>query len=86
MKKKIAIEPSLSRIGNYLSNKGYEVESVNYGIDSVNYNANEYAAVIISGQSKDFMGMQDILTESMVIDADGMSAQEVYDELQNRLH
>lgn len=85
MKKTIAIEPTLSNVGEYLSSKGYQVENVNYGMDNIKLDPNQYAAVIISGQNKDFLGMQDTLTKSVVLNAEGMSPQEIYNELQKRI-
>jgi galactitol-specific phosphotransferase system IIB component len=85
MKKIIAIEPTLSNVGEYLSSKGYQVESVNYGMDYTKADPYQYAAVIISGQNKDFLGVQDALTKSVVLNAEGMTPQEIYNELKKRI-
>lgn len=42
---------------------------------------NKGLAVILSGDKENFMGMQDALTKNVVINADGKSAIEVYNEL-----
>jgi hypothetical protein len=73
---KIAIEPNLSPIGDYLAQKGYQVESVNPGT-SPGVNLNAYQAIIVTGQHNNFMGIGDTETKAAVIDATGMTPQDV---------
>ncbi|MFV9510833.1 YkuS family protein [Tepidibacillus sp. LV47] len=74
---RIAVEQSLQSVKEYLQNKGYEV---------VDLNQNTQAdAIVITGQDRNILGMQDITTKSPVINAKGLTPEEVYQQLSNRL-
>jgi hypothetical protein len=82
---KIAVQEGLDRVGRYLSDKGYEVDTI--GFDAVTKaTQNTYDAIVISGMSKDFMGISDTATRAPVIDASGMTEEEVYKQIQSRVH
>ncbi len=81
---KIAVQEGLDRVGRYLSDKGYEVDTI--GFDAVTKaTQNTYDAIVISGMSKDFMGISDTATREPVIDASGMTEEEVYKQIQSRV-
>lgn len=84
MNQKIAIEPNLTPIKNFLSEKGYSVENIDYGQGTTTNK--DYAAFIVAGVETNFMGIQDTSSKAVVINADGMTAEQVYKELQARLH
>ncbi len=79
MNKRIAVEEGLSSISQYLKQNGYQV--VPLQSDQVN----DADCLVISGGDKDMMGMQDIQTSSPVINAQGKSAEEVFQEVQKRV-
>ncbi|SDK21872.1 YkuS family protein [Natronincola ferrireducens] len=79
MKRKIAVEDGLADVKSYLQEKGYQVE----GLD--NRNLNNYDAIIITGQDSNVLGMENAVTKSPIISAHGQSAEEVYQQLQNRM-
>ncbi len=83
MDRKIAIEPNLSPIRDYLTDRGFQVEDIRYGAESRRFNPDEYAAIIITGQDRNFMGMNDIKTKAPVIDASGLTPQDVFSKLEN---
>jgi hypothetical protein len=70
--KRVAVEAGLSPIREYLSSQGYQVEEF-----SANTNAENLNAIIISGQDDNMMGMQDIQQSCPVINAEGMTPEEV---------
>lgn len=74
---RVAIEQSLRQIKDYLANYGYECVDLTQ-------QAGQVDAVIISGQDKDMLGMQDITTTAPVINAQGLTPEEVYDALSNQ--
>jgi len=76
---RVAVEDSLQQVRDFLINKGYDVVDLGHEVKKVD-------AVVISGQDKDMMGMHDITTTAPVINAQGLTAQEVYQELSNRFH
>jgi hypothetical protein len=84
MNQKIAIEPNLTPIKEFLTGKGYSVENIDYG-QGTTANKN-YAAFIVAGVETNFMGIQDTSTNAVVINAQGLTAEQVFQELQKRLH
>lgn len=80
MGKKIAVESQLSNIKEYLRQKGYEVIELKETLSGKN-NLNAYDAVVITGQSRNMMGIDDVLTEVPVIDATGMSPFDVEESI-----
>lgn len=78
--KKIAIEEGLTPVRNYLKNNGYEVVDLNQTTQ-----VDDCDCCVISGIDEDMMNMQDMITEVPVINASGMSPEEVYQHLQERV-
>lgn len=74
MKGRIAIEPALSNVKNYLTEKGYTVESMTEGEKQ---NLQQYDAIVVTGLSKNLLGIEDTDTRAVVINADGLTPQEV---------
>lgn len=91
MQNKIGIEGSLNNIKDYLQKKGYAVDTLDTPLlafdDDTDYEGDEnyYDAIVISGQSQNFMGNTRRLTEATVIDATGKTPEEVYTQIQNIL-
>lgn len=79
MNKTVALEGGLSNIRQALEGKGYRVIDLDTG------NLEQASAVIISGGDRNFMNRQDISTRAPVINAEGQSADEVIQTLENRL-
>ena len=71
--KTIAVEDTLGNVKDYLEKSGYKV---------VKFTGQEDAdAYVISGMDDDIMGMQDVMTEVPVIDADGKTPEEIVSSL-----
>ncbi|WZL71597.1 YkuS family protein [Clostridiaceae bacterium 35-E11] len=79
--KKIAVEQSLENVKDYLRNRGYDVTD----IESTQSNAKDFDAMVVSGQNSNFLGMHDTNTKAFVINAKGMSVEDIHKELNNRL-
>lgn len=82
--KKVAVERDLSRIGDYLKSEGYNVEQLD---TTMKYNTsilNGFDAVVLSGVSDDMMGMQDTLTSTPIINADGMTVEQIKSEIEKK--
>lgn len=78
---RIAVEQNLTPIREYLSEQGYEVEA----LDSTRLNIgaqNNYAAIVISGVDQNLAGIQNVVQNCPVINADGLTPQEVHQRLQ----
>lgn len=82
MKKRVAVEQTLKNVGTFLQEKGYEIASLD-PLSESKAELHNVSAVIISGQDENMMGMQDMVTQSVVIDARGMTEEQVYERLQD---
>ncbi|MFC7440856.1 YkuS family protein [Laceyella putida] len=78
--KRVAVEATLSPIREYLSRQGYQVENLN--ASAAQTNQGNYAAIILSGQDENVGGMQDVVQQCPVINAHGMTPEQVHERLQ----
>lgn len=78
MKERIAIEDSLSEVSQELKTFGYEVVNLN------NTNLADVNAVVISGMDENTMDMSTIQTNAPVINARGMTAVQIRNEIDKR--
>ncbi|WP_053956853.1 YkuS family protein [Inediibacterium massiliense] len=78
--KKVAVEKSLKNIKSYLSIQGYEVRD----LESSRRNLKNFDAIIVSGQNSNLLGMHDTNTKASVINAAGMTPEDVANQLNNR--
>lgn len=84
MNRTIAVERNLTPVIQYLSEKGCKVESIDLGSE-YSKNIDKYDALIVTGMNKDFLGVHDIVSRIPVIDAKGMTAEQVYSQLMNSI-
>ncbi len=77
---KIGVEESLTNVQQALREKGYEVVELKQESD-----ARGCDCCVVTGLDSNVMGMQDKTTNGSVIDAAGMTADQVLNELENRL-
>lgn len=79
--KKIAVEPALQNVRNYLEENGYRTETLEPG----NKNLDEYDAIVVTGMDTNFLGMQDSQTKKSVISAQGRTPEEILKEIKSRM-
>lgn len=79
MKGKIAVEGSLKNITQELQEDGYEVVRLN------ETNMGNVDAVVITGEDNNTMNMSDIKTKAPVINARGLTADQVSLEVKKRI-
>lgn len=84
MKRKVGIEDNLSPVKEYLSSKGYEVENVDFAQQKSELSG-RFDAFVVTGLNTNMLGINDVSTNSIIIDAAGMSPEQVYHELESRL-
>lgn len=77
---KIGVEETLDQVAQALRERGYEVVTLHNEKD-----AKDCDCCVVSGQDVNVMGIQDVETEGSVIDARGMSAEQVCEEIEQRL-
>ena len=80
MPKRIAVEQGLTPIREHLQQNGYEVVDLNHAKA-----ATQCDCCVISGSDENLMGMQDIVTDAPVINAHGMTPEEVQQQIQERI-
>lgn len=77
---KIGVEQSLTQVQQALQERGHEVVQLQQEQDAANCDC-----CVITGQDRNVMGMQDTVTNGPVIDAHGMTADEVCQAVESRL-
>ncbi|WP_286228861.1 YkuS family protein [Neobacillus mesonae] len=77
---KIGVEQSLTNVQQALREKGYDVVELKQESDARNVDC-----CVVTGLDSNVMGMQDTVSKTPVIDANGMSADEVCREVESRL-
>lgn len=77
---KIGVEQSLTDVQQELQAKGYDVIQLKQEQDAAGCDC-----CVITGQDQNVMGIQDAVTEGSVINAHGMSAQEICQQIEQRV-
>ncbi|MEW6662525.1 MAG: YkuS family protein [Bacillota bacterium] len=81
---RIAVEGALNDVKDILKANGYEVVN----LDPLSRSQAELRncdAIVLTGMDRNFAGHQDVQTNAVVIDASGMTADEILNQVQNRL-
>ena len=76
MNRKIAVEQSLTPVKDFLAQKGYSVDSIDFNREYTN-SLDKYDAVVITGRNENFLGVQDTNTKAAVINAEGLTAEQI---------
>lgn len=77
---KIGVEQALTNVQQALQEKGYDVVTVQNESDIKNLDC-----CIVSGVDSNVMGIQNIAMDGPVIEANGLSAEEVCQEVERRI-
>ncbi|MFD2445631.1 YkuS family protein [Bacillus sp. CGMCC 1.16607] len=77
---KIGVEQSLTNIQEALREKGHEVVALKNESD-----AKDCSCCVVTGLDSNMMGMHDTFTSGSVIDANGLSADEVCQQVESKL-
>lgn len=85
MGKKIGIEPTLTPVKDYLKDKGYDIVNINYGVANDPSKYKQFDAIVVTGMSDDFAGIEDTISDAVVIDASGLTPAEVEKEINTRI-
>ncbi len=80
--KKIAIQEGLNPIKNYLSEEGYSVKEFDNRKKNAGNFLDKYDAVIVTGENQNIMGTQDTISSTPIIDATGMTGEEVKEQIE----
>lgn len=82
----IAVEKDLTNISDYLSRQGYAVKRVDFGQKNAKDFIDGFDAVVVSGMDSNIMGIQDTMAGTSIIEAKGMTPQEIQKEIERRIH
>ncbi|WP_413379935.1 YkuS family protein [Alkalihalobacillus sp. 1P02AB] len=77
---RIGVEQTLTDVQQELQAKGYDIVQLNNEQD-----AQGCDCCVISGQDQNVMGIQTAVTQGSVINADGMTAQEVCQQVEQKI-
>lgn len=83
--KKVAVEKQLSNVQQYLSNQGYSVEKIEKNMENNTSSFDKFDAVVLTGQSINMLGMEDTLTSTPTIDAEGLTPEQVKQQIENKI-
>ncbi len=78
---KIGVEQSLTAVQEALQSRGYDVVQLKQEND-----AQGCDCCVITGQDQNVMGIQNIVTNGSVINAHGLTAEEVCEQVEKKLH
>lgn len=78
---KVGVESDLSNVKRYLEDNDVNVKEFNSKKMGSSWTMNRYDAVVISGTDANIMGIQDAIGKARVIDASGMTPEEVYNQI-----
>ncbi|HYF84024.1 MAG TPA: YkuS family protein [Clostridia bacterium] len=79
--KKVGIEKPLSNVKRYLESKDCSVEELDSNNKDSQRTLDKFDAIVVSGSDSNFMGMEDVVTNTAVINANGKTEDEIYDEV-----
>lgn len=83
--KKIGIEKGLSNVAGYLIKEGYSVEALSESIDNNISKLSGLDAIVTAGYNTDMLGISDTETKAPVINAKGLTPEEVKSRLEQQL-
>lgn len=78
MKGVVAVEGTLSPVAEVLRTRGYEVVDTEGDLTRAQ-------AVVISGTDDNLMGMEDMVVKAPVINAEGMTTEEIVQSVEEKL-
>jgi len=80
--KKVAVQNGLTSISDYLFKEGYAVKEFDNRKKNAGNFLNKYDAVVVTGENQNIMGIEDTISSTPIIDATGMTAEEVKNRIE----
>lgn len=80
--KKVAVQKGLNPIKDYLCDEGYEVKEFDNRKKNAGNFLNRYDAVIVTGENQNIMGVENTISSTSIIDATGMTGEEVKEQIE----
>ncbi|WP_406540925.1 YkuS family protein [Clostridium ljungdahlii] len=82
--KNIGVEKGLSRMADYLNAQGYSVQILGEYLENNVSKCKNLDAIVTAGYNTDMMGFSDTSTKVPVINADGLTQEEVKNMIQQK--
>jgi galactitol-specific phosphotransferase system IIB component len=80
--KKVAVQKGLNPIKDYLSEEGYTVKEFDNRKKNAGNFLDKYDAVIVTGENQNIMGTEDTISTTPIIDATGMTGEQVKEQIE----
>lgn len=84
--KKIGVEKGLSRIADYLNTQGYSVEVFGEDLKSNVSKCQGLDAIVTADYNTDMMGISDTSTKVPIINASGLTQEEIKNMIQQKVN
>lgn len=82
--KRIGVEQGLSRIADYLSSQGYSVETLSGNFENNTSKYENLDVIVTADYNTDMMGFSDTSTKVPVVNASGLTQEEVKDMIEQK--
>lgn len=79
--KKVGIEKTLSNVRRYLESRDCSIELLESHNKESRAALDKLDAIVVTGADSNFMGMEDVVTATRVINAQGKTEDEIYNEI-----
>lgn len=80
---RVGIERPLSNVKRYLESRDCSVEVLDSNNKDSQRALDRFDAIVVSGSDSNFMGMEDVITTTAVINANGKTEEEIYNDVSN---
>ncbi|AKN33868.1 hypothetical protein Ccar_24765 [Clostridium carboxidivorans P7] len=83
--KKVGVEQGLSRIADYLSSQGYSVETLSGNFENNTSKYENLDVIVTADYNTDMMGFSDTSTKVPVVNASGLTQEEVKNMIEQKV-
>ncbi|MDI6617727.1 MAG: YkuS family protein [Clostridiales bacterium] len=84
--KNIGVEKNLTNVIEYLTMQGYKIHEFDTSQKNSKDFIDGFDAVIVSGIDKNLMGIQNTGAKTSIIDANGLTPQDIQKQIEQRLN
>ncbi|HZK56724.1 MAG TPA: YkuS family protein [Clostridia bacterium] len=84
--KRVGIEEGLTNVANFLTDEGYSVKQLSGSMDENLSSLRNFDAIVISGLNTNMFGYDNVKTNAPIIDADGLTPQEVKNMIDRQIN
>jgi len=82
--KKVAVQKGLGGVKDYLNSEGYTVKEFDNSKKNAGHFLDRYDVVIVTGENQNIMGNEGTISSTPIIDATGMTGEEIKKQIESR--